>query len=185
MERLCLDIINSNHIGAYRAKLSADMLDNEEWLHTLINKWNLDAETPVKPHDLKALRELRSSMQEVVGQLNLDAELCNKGLNKINSFLEKTPCQIKLVSSGDDYSISKTPLCDDWSHVIWNVAYSFVELISEYDRSRLRICENEDCGWIFYDESKSKTRRWCDHKLCGNMMKLRRYRERQKKMKQL
>ena len=166
MELLCLDIINSNRFGEYLAKPGRDMLNNANWLHVLVDKWNLDVKFPIQSNDLKILQELRDNMQQAVKYLNLDTKLCAEELVKVNSILKNTP------------------LCDSWANVIWSTAYSFAKLISEYDITRIKICENKDCGWIFYDESKSRTRRWCDHKICGNLMKVRRYRERQKQTEQ-
>lgn len=184
MELLCLDIINSNRFGEYLAKPGKDMLNDEAWLRTLMDKWNLAAELPIPSPDLEALQELRSHMQQAVKYFNLDADLCAKALSKVNSVLEKTPCQIKLVDNDGHFSIKDIPLCNGWPHIIWSVAYSFAILLSEYEPARIKICENKDCGWIFYDESKSRTRRWCDHKICGNLMKVRRYRDRQKQIEQ-
>src|SRR3954453_10913833 len=45
---------------------------------------------------------------------------------------------------------------------------------------RIRICANETCQWIFFDESRTGQRRWCDMKTCGNRAKARRHRERRK-----
>lgn len=183
MELLCLDIINSNRFGGYLAKPGKDMLGNDDWLRTLIDKWNLDAEHPIKDNDLKTLQELRDTMQQSVKSLNYNAQLCAKEFAKVNSILEKIPCRIQLVVDDDrKFMIKQTPLCGGWTHVIWSVAYSFARLMSEYDQTRIKICENKDCGWIFYDESKSRTRRWCDHKICGNIMKVRRFRNRQKQI---
>ena len=179
MELLCLDIMNSNRFGGYLAKPGRDMLGDEEWLRMLTDKWNLDAELPIEPHDLEILRELRGSMRQAVKYLNLDTQLCGRELARVNSILEHTPCQIKLVEDDGNFKVEKVPLCDGWHRVIWSAAYSFVTLLSEYEQTRIKICDNKDCGCIFYDESKSRTRRWCDQKTCGNMMKVRRYRSRQ------
>lgn len=43
---------------------------------------------------------------------------------------------------------------------------------------RVKACANEDCRWLFYDRSRSRTRRWCDMKACGNIVKARAYRRR-------
>ncbi|WP_407158898.1 CGNR zinc finger domain-containing protein [Bradyrhizobium sp. STM 3557] len=45
---------------------------------------------------------------------------------------------------------------------------------------RLKMCAAEECQRVFYDRSKPGTRRWCQSTLCGNRMKTRTYRERQK-----
>jgi predicted RNA-binding Zn ribbon-like protein len=39
------------------------------------------------------------------------------------------------------------------------------------DRSRIRRCEGARCVLLFYDTSKSRSRRWCDMAACGNRAK--------------
>lgn len=48
---------------------------------------------------------------------------------------------------------------------------------------RVRICEELEagnCGWVFLDQTKNRTRRFCSAKECGNRAKQRRHRLRQK-----
>lgn len=59
------------------------------------------------------------------------------------------------------------------------VAESAATLLLEAPES-LRICEADDCFWIFHDGSKNRSRRWCDMKQCGNRMKARRHYERKR-----
>jgi len=45
---------------------------------------------------------------------------------------------------------------------------------------RLKMCASDECRRVFFDRSKPATRRWCASALCGNRMKTRNYRERQR-----
>jgi predicted RNA-binding Zn ribbon-like protein len=45
---------------------------------------------------------------------------------------------------------------------------------------RLKMCASEECRRVFYDRSKPSTRRWCMSTLCGNRIKTRAYRMRQR-----
>ena len=45
---------------------------------------------------------------------------------------------------------------------------------------RLKTCASDECRRVFFDRSKPSTRRWCMSSLCGNRMKTRSYRERQR-----
>ncbi|MGH6641104.1 MAG: CGNR zinc finger domain-containing protein [Bradyrhizobium sp.] len=45
---------------------------------------------------------------------------------------------------------------------------------------RLKMCASDECRRVFFDRSKPSTRRWCMSTLCGNRMKTRSYRERQR-----
>jgi predicted RNA-binding Zn ribbon-like protein len=44
---------------------------------------------------------------------------------------------------------------------------------------RVRECANHDCGWLFLDLSRNRSRKWCDMSSCGNRAKVRRFRERE------
>ena len=51
---------------------------------------------------------------------------------------------------------------------------------AQHDRtwSRLKICANPDCRWVFYDRSHSRRGAWCDMASCGNLIKNRNLRAR-------
>lgn len=45
---------------------------------------------------------------------------------------------------------------------------------------RVKMCDDDDCRRVFYDQSKPSTRRWCASSVCGNRQKTRAYRRRQR-----
>ena len=55
--------------------------------------------------------------------------------------------------------------------VIWAAG----DLLIEPSRIKVRRCANDECVWLFLDDSKSGTRRWCDMKACGNRAKAHRH----------
>jgi predicted RNA-binding Zn ribbon-like protein len=63
--------------------------------------------------------------------------------------------------------------------VLWWIADSAAEMLTTDDLTRLRECPGENCGWLFLDTSKNSRRQWCDMQTCGNLSKVRRFRERQ------
>ncbi len=46
--------------------------------------------------------------------------------------------------------------------------------------TRLKACQVELCGWLFYDRSRNRSARWCDMAVCGNRTKTRAYRARRR-----
>jgi predicted RNA-binding Zn ribbon-like protein len=62
--------------------------------------------------------------------------------------------------------------------MLWSIAQSAAELLTTGDLSRLRECCGEECGWVFEDTSRNRSRQWCDMQDCGNLAKVRRYRTR-------
>ena len=45
---------------------------------------------------------------------------------------------------------------------------------------RLKTCLNDTCRWAYWDGSKNRSGAWCSMAVCGNRMKGRRYRSRQR-----
>jgi predicted RNA-binding Zn ribbon-like protein len=60
--------------------------------------------------------------------------------------------------------------------VLWSAA----NLLTGARLARVRHCANEHCLWLFLDDSKSGTRRWCSMSACGNRAKAHRHYARQR-----
>jgi predicted RNA-binding Zn ribbon-like protein len=58
------------------------------------------------------------------------------------------------------------------------VVASYAALLTEANIDRVRVCANPDCSFMFYDGTRNASRRWCDAAICGNLVKVRRYRTR-------
>jgi predicted RNA-binding Zn ribbon-like protein len=58
---------------------------------------------------------------------------------------------------------------------LWPVARSAAELLTSPMLSRVKVCAGEGCGWLFLDESRNTSRRWCDSRDCGNRERVRKY----------
>jgi predicted RNA-binding Zn ribbon-like protein len=70
---------------------------------------------------------------------------------------------------------------DDLDRVVWEVARAAARVLTSDQLARIRACAAEDCAWWFLDDTKNRSRRWCDMKLCGNREKVRRFRARTEK----
>jgi predicted RNA-binding Zn ribbon-like protein len=58
---------------------------------------------------------------------------------------------------------------------LWPVARSAAELLTSPKLSRGKVCGGDGCGWMFLDESRNASRRWCDSRDCGNRERVRKY----------
>ena len=65
---------------------------------------------------------------------------------------------------------------DDLERVLWEIGRAAGRLVVSPRLARVRACAASDCGWWFVDDTKNRSRRWCDMTLCGNREKLRRFR---------
>jgi predicted RNA-binding Zn ribbon-like protein len=63
--------------------------------------------------------------------------------------------------------------------MLWQIADSTAKMLTTDDTSRIRHCGNDNCNWLFLDTSRNRSRHWCDMKDCGNLTKVRRFRQKQ------
>jgi len=64
---------------------------------------------------------------------------------------------------------------DDLDRVLWPVALSAAGLLTDDHLSRIRVCCAGSCDWLFLDNSRNRSRRWCDMSVCGNREKAQRH----------
>ena len=62
-----------------------------------------------------------------------------------------------------------------------NVLAELYRLAETGKLDHLKLCNSDECRWMFYDHSKPANRRWCSSALCGNRQKTRDYRSRRRK----
>lgn len=61
------------------------------------------------------------------------------------------------------------------------IAWSAAGLLTGPRAYKIKQCQDErGCGWLFIDESRAQTRRWCSMGDCGNLAKSRRHYRRAK-----
>jgi predicted RNA-binding Zn ribbon-like protein len=102
-------------------------------------------------------------------------------LRTINNAIGKAMSRAGLSPSaagGFEWSWPDAPLGVD--RVAWWVARSAAELLTSKDLTSVRECAGYDCGRLFMDGTKNRSRRWCDMASCGNRAKGRRHYERRK-----
>jgi predicted RNA-binding Zn ribbon-like protein len=64
---------------------------------------------------------------------------------------------------------------------LWPVARSAAELLTSAKLARVKVCGGEGCGWMFLDESRNASRKWCESRDCGNRERVRHYLARKKR----
>lgn len=103
-----------------------------------------------------------------------DLRTINKAIGKAMTRAGLSPS----ASGGFEWSWPDAPLGLD--RVAWWVARSASELLTSQDLTGVRECAGYDCGRLFMDGTKNRSRRWCDMASCGNRAKGRRHYERRK-----
>lgn len=80
--------------------------------------------------------------------------------------------QAELVTSRGRYEWSWAG-SDDLVRPLFPVVHAAVNLLTSERLDRLKSCAG--CRWLFLDESKNRSRRWCTMEECGTHEKMRRY----------
>jgi predicted RNA-binding Zn ribbon-like protein len=117
---------------------------------------------------------LRAAMSKVIdalaeGRLPLPAELVD-----LNELIGRVPVRAQLEVHGDGFLIDMTPVASGREAELRELAGDFASMLRR-DPRRIKLCE--ECGRVFWDASKSRTRLWCDNRTCGNRVRVRRFRQ--------
>lgn len=180
MDLLWTDFLNSEWHDWRGGGRSEDRLDKPAWLAELLAGWNLSAPIPPEPAEIAALKELRALLRRMAEALVAHTAPCLEDLRKLNGVMAGGPVARQIAQTGDGHRLDLVPVRQDWPQTMAEIAASFARTLAEGEGARVRICENPDCLWVFYDDTRNRAKRFCDDKLCGNLMKVRRFRARRK-----
>jgi predicted RNA-binding Zn ribbon-like protein len=93
----------------------------------------------------------------------------------LNGFLPEATSRLQLVLTGDGFAWSWTDDGSSLEQMLWPVVRSAAELLASGELNRVGVCAGDGCGWLFFDTSKNRSRRWCAMEDCGNRAKARRH----------
>lgn len=126
---------------------------------------------------LGRLRRFRAAAHELLATLGSGGPVPDRALSSINQFLPAALADPGLVADGDGgFHLRWVHDATDLDQVLWACVRSLVDLLRSPEVRRLKFCAAHDCGWIFIDASRNRSRRWCDMSDCGNRAKARRHR---------
>jgi predicted RNA-binding Zn ribbon-like protein len=191
--RLCLDFINTvgGRAGAstvLRDKL-ADYRDLLDWsrLAGIANPTESRSLARVAESHLQRAQAtldravlLREALYRIFKSVTEGRRLSKTDLDILSRELRVARARERLTHTHGAFgwTFEDEPALD---RILWPVSISAADLLISSDLSRLRQCGGEECGWMFLDTSRNRSRQWCDMKDCGNRAKVRRFRKRQQR----
>jgi len=93
----------------------------------------------------------------------------------VNGALAEALPYLRLSRRAGAYVWRWTPGEDPLAAPLRPVARSAADLLTSGDLARVRECDGADCTWLFLDQSRNRSRRWCSMEGCGNRAKARRH----------
>jgi predicted RNA-binding Zn ribbon-like protein len=98
-----------------------------------------------------------------------------RDVDTLNRLLAAAPTRTNLVAGKDGNRWRLPPATPTAASLLAPALWSAGDLLAGQRLQRLRLCANPKCRWLFVDDSKSGTRRWCAMRSCGNRAKAHRH----------
>jgi predicted RNA-binding Zn ribbon-like protein len=171
-----VDLVNSEEWDTFGRR--TDHLPNPDWLRFFLRQWHF-AKPSRESAPIAKLETLRSALRKSGQALSVAKTIPVAQLRILNQALNVSATR-ELVQRQNGLQIELVPAVSGWKWILAEVAQSFADTLANGDGARIKFCQNRDCRWIFYDQTKGKTRCWCSSKSCGNRERVRRSRARKK-----
>lgn len=177
MEALFLDFVNSRWPADHGQ--GADWLGDLSLLNAKREQWGLPPQATLTPGQSQALITLRTLLTDAVTALASGDTPTTEAMTQLNAHLARAFVHYTLepTPGGRGCQAVLHPADETVNALQLAVVHSFAQFLAEHDPARLRICDNPDCRWAFYDETRNASRRWCGP-TCSSLIKVRRYRAR-------
>ena len=167
-----LDLVNSQH-GVGR-----DLLEDRTWLTDYLQRWDLQG---AGDSDVSGLGSLRALMRRIIEAVARGERPLPTDLERINRILRRGRLAPVLAAGEGAFELRLAPVRRDAVSVQAELAAALADLLATGEPHRLKVCDNPDCRFAFYDASKNRSRRWCSHATCGNRHKVTQFRARRRR----
>jgi predicted RNA-binding Zn ribbon-like protein len=184
---LCLDFANTvSWRGTERV---------HDWLHNFSNFAVWGALVGIITEDermslVEAAEQHPDEAQEVLQKAVMLREAINTIFSNINNHEPIPQSELALLNAYLPEALSHLQISVEGSHIswvwsrdairldciLWPVVWSAANLLMSERIGKLRACEA--CTWLYIDNTKNHSRRWCTMEDCGNRAKVRRFRQR-------
>lgn len=169
-------LLNSrNLLAGY--DLLADRTTAATWL-TGVERHGMGADGQFDEAALIELRGVREALRDVLVARTAGRAPDPEPLRRINGLGAAAGLSVRFDDSGGSH-LQPAAGTAGAQRLVNTVLAAWAS--TEPDRlRRLKACLNPECGWAFYDTSRSRSGTWCLMNVCGARHKMERYRSRQR-----
>jgi predicted RNA-binding Zn ribbon-like protein len=126
--------------------------------------------------DLKHAIAVREAIRGVIGA-NSGAAVYPVDVATLNGAISASRLRARF---GSDGRARLEPEAGGIEGALGRIVAAVFAAMNEEDWARLKLCGSHSCRWVFYDQSRNHSSRWCRMASCGNRQKAKRFRERAK-----
>jgi predicted RNA-binding Zn ribbon-like protein len=178
---LALDLVNTEVVVRGKPRdLLATPEDVIQWWHAAQRSYpDMDVVQAsglarIDTAALLDLKELRTALRGIFGALADGTTPASADIGVVNSVLRTGDHALMLTSSDAIQAVYQAQGGADPMH--FAIALSALRLVRDGERKRVHRCSNERCVLLFYDTTKSATRRWCSVGCMDRARSAKRYR---------
>jgi predicted RNA-binding Zn ribbon-like protein len=131
---------------------------------------------PEDEDDLKHAIAVREAIRGVIGA-NSGAAVFPVDIATLNGAISASRLRARF---GSDGKARLEPEADGVEGALGRIVAAVFAAMGEESWARLKLCGSRSCRWVFYDQSRNHSSRWCRMASCGNRQKARRFRQRAK-----
>jgi predicted RNA-binding Zn ribbon-like protein len=193
--RLCLDFANT--VGGMRGVRSHDHLRSyADLVEFAIQTRSLGegyarrllAVAGRRPRDAEATYEQALALREALYRAfvaRARGEAADRAdLDAVSDAVARAAAHRRLTGGGECCAFAWDEEPEALDAPLWPIADSAAAVLTSRDElARVRVCDmfdEQECSWLFVDQTRARTRRWCSMKDCGNRAKARRHHARAK-----
>ena len=118
---------------------------------------------------------LRECLYRVFAALAAGRTPARDDVEALNRFLRDAIPHARVVGRTGGFAWGWSDDGPPADRLLWPVVRSAADLLVSAERSGVRECASGTCSWLFVDRSRTRKRRWCSMKTCGNRAKVRRF----------
>ncbi|QBD75330.1 hypothetical protein EPA93_04680 [Ktedonosporobacter rubrisoli] len=184
--QLCLDFMNtvgwrpSSH-AEERLTCYADLLHlgkqaaifTDEQQSKLLSQAQQQPET--SGHLYQRALQLREALYRLFLSVIKGEERDSADLALLNREYATMQAQLRVIATERGFALRWPEEGHALESVFWHIAKSAVDIFTSDILESVRLCAAPDCGWLFFDQSKNRSRKWCDSQVCGNRERVRKY----------
>jgi predicted RNA-binding Zn ribbon-like protein len=127
---------------------------------------------------LEGVRALRELIHTIGVEIAATATARPKPMRELVRIHADCIACARLVRSGSTFAWVWDPAESPREAILGPVVLSGLSVLTGSDLTRIKRCPGDHCGWLFFDLTKNKRRRWCEMEVCGNRAKQKRRRAR-------
>jgi predicted RNA-binding Zn ribbon-like protein len=126
---------------------------------------------------LTHVRQAREVLHDLFGAI-ARGESAEAALERFNRLLGEAAARLRvgIVPRSGAYEWRWRGSESDPRAIVWPILWSAANLLRSDELPNVRICDGDDCGWMYVDRSRNGLRRWCRMRTCGTREKTRRRR---------